>query len=273
MEKNLRKASDGKQRPWEKIPDFTIYFYDPVKSLFSGSPRSFVNRDGKPVEARKETKQILHLASEAADCLLRDLGVANLKQNEWIAVRKSIRETLDWMRADLPLDRIRFLDESGNDVPPPAPDDISPQMMASFITQTSSLPGAPAELAVLARQLWCLICLTHVDSALLAQLYEDAGDAMGSYADAAEALRNARGPEVRNTTMAQKGAMAKLAADPKQADKRAVRECWELWREEPTRYDGKAAFARDMLQKFEALKSAVVIERWCREWERTEQAQ
>lgn len=59
----------------------------------------------------------------------------------------------------------------------------------------------------------------------------------------------------------------KLEKDPKQAEKVLVRECWELWRNEPKRYKGKAEFARDMLAKFEHLKSQQVIERWCRDWE------
>ena len=35
---------------------------------------------------------------------------------------------------------------------------------------------------------------------------------------------------------------AKLASDPKQKEKLLVKECWELWQREPTRYKGKAAF-------------------------------
>lgn len=61
---------------------------------------------------------------------------------------------------------------------------------------------------------------------------------------------------------------AKLKKDPKQAAKATVRECWDDWQKRPDRYDGKAAFARDMLAKFENLKSQPVIEGWCRKWER-----
>lgn len=69
------------------------------------------------------------------------------------------------------------------------------------------------------------------------------------------------------------GAAAKLAKDPKQAEKAAVRECWEAWRDDRSRYKGVAAFARDMLQKFESLESQQVIERWCRTWAKeTQQA-
>lgn len=72
------------------------------------------------------------------------------------------------------------------------------------------------------------------------------------------------------------GALAKLAIDPKQKEKALVRECWEVWQKQTDRYKGKAAFARDMLSKFESLQSQPVIEGWCRIWERetiTPQAQ
>lgn len=62
-------------------------------------------------------------------------------------------------------------------------------------------------------------------------------------------------------------AFARHAADPKQADKSNVRECWELWKKEPYRYKSKASFARDMLQRYYSLESQRTIERWCKEWE------
>lgn len=75
--------------------------------------------------------------------------------------------------------------------------------------------------------------------------------------------------ELRRTirrSMAQDAARRKVESDPKQLAKQQVRECWELWQKEPSRYRGKAAFARDMLNKYEDLKSQPVIEGWCREW-------
>jgi hypothetical protein len=56
--------------------------------------------------------------------------------------------------------------------------------------------------------------------------------------------------------------------DPKQADKAHVRECWDDWQKKPDRYKSKAAFARDMRDKFQNLESQPVIEGWCRAWER-----
>jgi hypothetical protein len=70
------------------------------------------------------------------------------------------------------------------------------------------------------------------------------------------------------STKARLNAIKMHAANPKQRDKVLVRECWDDWQKLPDRYAGKAEFARDMLDKFETLKSQPVIEGWCRAWER-----
>lgn len=53
--------------------------------------------------------------------------------------------------------------------------------------------------------------------------------------------------------------------------KAEVRACWGSWWHDPALYRGKAAFARAMLEKYPALESAAVIERWCREWEKEDE--
>ncbi|CAM8664553.1 hypothetical protein MCEZEM1_01796 [Comamonadaceae bacterium] len=66
-----------------------------------------------------------------------------------------------------------------------------------------------------------------------------------------------------------KAVSIKLTKDTngKQKDKALVRECWDAWKSKPNSYKSKAAFARDMREKFTNLESQPVIERWCREWE------
>lgn len=72
-----------------------------------------------------------------------------------------------------------------------------------------------------------------------------------------------------------RAAQARHARDPKQKDKAFVYECWKLWRAGETRYRSKAAFAKDMLRKFEGadedghITSQKKIEDWCREWEKS----
>ena len=65
-----------------------------------------------------------------------------------------------------------------------------------------------------------------------------------------------------------KGAATMLAKSPKQKEKTLVRECWDAWQTSPKNYRSKAAFARDMREKFPNLESQSVIEGWCRAWER-----
>ena len=55
--------------------------------------------------------------------------------------------------------------------------------------------------------------------------------------------------------VAAKGGKAAAANDPRQVAKGFVYECWKAWRADPARYRGKAAFARDMLDKCDTLKS------------------
>jgi hypothetical protein len=54
--------------------------------------------------------------------------------------------------------------------------------------------------------------------------------------------------------------------DKKVLAKRDVRAYWDDWQQHPSRYKGNAAFARDMLDKFEVLRNQAVIEGWARSW-------
>ena len=67
--------------------------------------------------------------------------------------------------------------------------------------------------------------------------------------------------------MAKSGAEAKRDRSPKTRAKQQVKECWERWQAEPQNYRSVAAFARDMLFKYEELTSTDVIRRWCLKWQ------
>jgi len=62
--------------------------------------------------------------------------------------------------------------------------------------------------------------------------------------------------------------IARYSKDPKQRAKAEVKKLWEMWRLDLSRYPSKAAFARDMLDKFDELKSSKKIEDWARAWEK-----
>ncbi|GEM_PF-6412298 len=120
--------------------------------------------------------------------------------------------------------------------------------------------------------LYLMGALLEIDSALIQNDLKEGG-AIQSALMAAEMLDRARAlmPHENSLRLARKqlatsAAAAKLNNDPRQADKRFVRECWDEWQLEPERYESQAAFARDMMAKCVHLTSVAVVERWCRAW-------
>lgn len=103
------------------------------------------------------------------------------------------------------------------------------------------------------------------DKAVVA--FYDAGYWMGA---SAENYDSVNGSKVALRQVAARAAQARHKADPRQEEKAFVLNCWRDWQRDPSRYQGKAAFARDMLGKCEHLISQKKIEDWCREWEKSE---
>lgn len=101
-------------------------------------------------------------------------------------------------------------------------------------------------------------CLNSQNIAYFIELVLENSDAAKTMAETLKANERARLSDA---------AHKRHEKDPKQAQKASVQECWDAWKKEPSRYKSKAAFARDMLQKFEHLESVTTIERWCRKWE------
>lgn len=58
------------------------------------------------------------------------------------------------------------------------------------------------------------------------------------------------------------------AESDKRRDLKRVKDCWIEWQRTPSNYRSKAAFARDMLSKYENLESTKYIEDMCRQWEK-----
>ncbi|MES2102755.1 MAG: hypothetical protein V4634_01955 [Pseudomonadota bacterium] len=115
------------------------------------------------------------------------------------------------------------------------------------------------------------VCIND-DRAKMLDLLSDAMSAKFFHTQGAMHIESFFARKNDRKVIAQKGAAVKLENDPKQKEKAHVLECWKIWqalkpKEQKIRYKSKAAFARDMLTKYENLDSAAVIERWCREWE------
>lgn len=121
----------------------------------------------------------------------------------------------------------------------------------------------------------CLLftCLKNIDNAIIAMSVDGEG-AVSSAIEAARSFANfeafgwgSESLRSMRSKLAANSAMARYKKDPKQKEKIFVRECWAIWQTRPESYDGKASFARAMLDKCEHLQSQKKIEDWCRAWE------
>lgn len=83
---------------------------------------------------------------------------------------------------------------------------------------------------------------------------------------------------VDRTKRAKKSAQAKVEKDPKQKEKKIVKECWEAWQVKPEQYSSSTNFATAMIDKFRPddpadedkhLSSVKKITEWCTLWQRT----
>jgi hypothetical protein len=129
----------------------------------------------------------------------------------------------------------------------------------------SSLLAITCKTELLLAALMGWACYSHLfagDLAAAIEAYGEGQRCLGTATGLADALWSAEWI----SAVASRGGMARHLNDPRRREKQMVRECWDAWQREPARYSGKAAFARDMLQKVEHLKSQPVIEAWCREW-------
>lgn len=294
------RAARAHAEAWIKDPPW-FSFYDPYRSVLSGQSPRFVDSKGELVPVRQgassSVRELLHLAKKAAD---RYLQGQHLTVEEWKTALSSFKKFIRDISKEIPFDRIQFVDIMGNPVEDPGelPDDpfsilsLHQQLLErhadKFSREDWSVVG-------MLHTLWCVICLSEIDHALLSCMYEDAGDGIFSAMRARDALSNAErvegilagqqvlGREDRATDgdhlvatirqdLARSGAAAKWAAHPVGQAKAEVQQLWQEWQRQPSRYRSKAAFARDMLDKFEALGNQAVIVRWCTEWEKEQAA-
>lgn len=152
--------------------------------------------------------------------------------------------------------------EKFSPLPAPQPTDIEllSALSCHFLYQASARmeAGLPIEALALIHEAYEAECLSQG-----LNMWNQAADLtkqelMGDATDAAR------------SEMGRAAAAARFQRDPKQQEKRFIRDCWQGWQDEPDRYPSQAAFARDMLQKCEHIVSQKTIEDWCRDWTRSE---
>lgn len=131
-----------------------------------------------------------------------------------------------------------------------------------------------SEIAPLFRTLFLVATLEAVGDVLVSMCLDGRGQAEASsgmhdcyYTALAIEAEYRTGKRVKQQ-IAKQAAAARLAKDPRQAEKMFILECWQAWKAGTHQYKSKAAFARDMIEKCEHLTSTKKVEDWCREWEK-----
>lgn len=201
-----------KTNPWEDVPDFTFFFYDPWRSFYSERPVEFRKANGKEVIALRNLRGLIQIGDEAA-CLLK-ADAMTISVEEWKELIVSARDFLEFVRADIPLDRFRLVDPDGLPISGPiSREDLSSVDLANFLTKICNSFEGTAEMRRTCQALWCLLCFEFIDSAVLAQIYNDAGDGVTAVLDARNALQQAQslGISTSEPSMAIRGARARHA--------------------------------------------------------------
>jgi hypothetical protein len=189
---------------WMEDPPWFV-FYEPYQSLIGTNDPKFVDARGNELAFRNPdgATELLGLAVSAKDELLAGTAISrrdwSITYEEWKELLAQLKEMVQRVKEDIPLQKFEFVDRSGKHISTPDLQDLSDFSVVSIVHQWAvtlprSVGGNKAEAPELEwlRILWCMICLREIDDAVLACLYEDAGDGIGATIRATEALWSAR---------------------------------------------------------------------------------
>lgn len=249
-------------------------YFDPYLTYSDPNNQQFIEPDGQPAGAScSDAKALFQIGKEAFKCLMQDRESSRKRFNEryqgYCEFLDQIAATNNEMNKKHP----RYISETGGPVDFKECDDA--QLISLFweMYLNYSQKAPPDEhIKAICYELFLFLTLYKVDSALIALA---TGGGAGSFTiEATTALSNAIAIESEDKQLTQarkqfayEAVTKKLEQDPKQHEKSFVKECWQQWQINPESYKSKAAFARDMLDKCEHLKSTKKIEDWCRQWE------
>lgn len=201
-----------KTNPWDDIPDFTFFFYDPWRSFYCDRPAEFRTANGKAVTAHRSLRGLAQIGYDAAKLLQAEALTISIE--EWKELIDGARDFLKFVRTDIPLDRFDFVDPDGVPICEPiSREDLSSGDLANLLTKIGGSFDGTAEMRRTCQELWCLVCFEFIDSAVLAQIYDDAGDGVTAVLDARNALQQAQnlGKSTSEPSMAVRGARARHA--------------------------------------------------------------
>jgi len=284
---NVEKWHDGSVvDEWIKSKAYRKFkAYHPYLTFSDSLNNCFVEPNGKQgKELNPDTEALFDIGREVYKRLPDGYTKEDFDQaysSHWEFI-DNLRQTFQKMESD---GKIKGVNEAGEVIAPLWSDladnqvlDLAWQLFPKMKLGADSVPVQMLAEAFLFHAFY------EIDSAIIGS-YLDGREAIAAAIAATNALANAVAIESGNDRlqearreMAYRAALAKIAKDPKQTAKRDIFSCWQVWQEEPDRYDGKADFARKMLDrvkekcncmegKCKCLKSHDVVKRWCGEWE------
>jgi hypothetical protein len=263
---------------WNRIQAWRGFqYYDPYLTYSDPGGDCFIDPTGKPAEEHNfATNALFRIAKEAFKHLTNKGPCTKEEFNEgydaYLFVLDEMRESISKLHIE---GKLFFKNYKGEHLPINI-EKLHDSQVFSIYWERYSLTiktRAVDDDRAMYQELFLFHVLREVDNALIG-LKQDCREAMVAGIEAANALCNAVAIESVDEHMANArtrlgyyAVTEKHKHDPKQRNKAFVRDCWEAWQKHPSNYKGKAAFARDMLDKCEHLESTKTIEDWCRRWE------
>jgi hypothetical protein len=255
---------------------FRIADGSPLRQIESDDRHSWPDLDALAQMAFLASKEVLNLISREENVSLLDLinnGLANLEDVRAAITTMLLRFPTAFVARTKVFGSTLSNTETIENIRIASP----PQLLSMFRELAVQLDKKSTEHPLQFLQLAAYSgCLKEIDLAVLSLIRENGNAIVHTIAAhdcfvlAQSVNESALSRASVISGLARKARNASLESDPKQSEKRFVRQCWQAWIETPSRYRSKAAFARDMLEKCQHLTSSKVIEDWCREWEESE---
>jgi hypothetical protein len=257
-------------RPASSGSNPTFRQYDPFLTFHDGVIGHFVSPKGRPLNNSSVDIQALYRVAQFCYEKLRDhitsrnnFEAIQAEYLQWIANYRSwFTEPFtdhfpEWIRGDIETTDWNHASDSKL---------VSIVIKMHRVATRGATPDALSE----TRNKFLLHALREIDSTI-ALIERQGVGAVASAIGVCEAMFVYTRIEAINTAKSLDGYFKRKTrkeTDPKHQDKLNVYACWKLWRGKPSNYTSKAAFARDMREKYQNLISTKVIEDWCRKWER-----
>lgn len=265
----------GSSQKWLVFEEF-----HPVKTFAAPVSASFVSADGKVTDTMENgaLNALWHIGAVAYAMM----KVEN--EEEFVGGFEAVRNVVEAARHFLERDGLIFRDHFGNIVERDVAVlnvETDYEVVSAFLTAANPESGKrlkgefPESVFEGLAATYLYICLREIDAALLWVKVDECELAVRHAIHATNALAGAQAMDSESEVgrdararLAKSAVLSRYKDDPKQQEKRFVRDCYQKWRDNGGPYRSKAEFARDMLQKCSHLTSQKKIEDWVRQWDK-----